>query len=278
MALNKLCCGTTKEKILDGNYWNNRYEENALGWDLGEISPPLKRYIDSLSDKSLRILIPGCGNTYEADYLLQQGFTNVTVIDIAPLLVEKLRRQFEGNASIHIILGDFFLHHGTYDLILEQTFFCALPPSMRTHYMANMHALLSPEGMVCGVLFNRMFDEGPPFGGSAEEYRLLFSGAFELLHLAPCTDSATPRAGSEVWIEFRKINNRSITRFWVNGAGDLGAFLNRIKDMPGIHSAVMNEPHTEVLIVSDRPLSVEQLRSIPPDETTMSLSLIGERS
>jgi hypothetical protein len=44
---------------------------------------PIKNYIDTLKDKDIAILIPGCGNTYEAAYLLEQGFTNVTVIDIA---------------------------------------------------------------------------------------------------------------------------------------------------------------------------------------------------
>jgi hypothetical protein len=48
------------------------------------VSPPIKAYIDTLKNKDIAILIPGCGNTYEAAYLLlEQGFTNVTVIDIA---------------------------------------------------------------------------------------------------------------------------------------------------------------------------------------------------
>jgi hypothetical protein len=71
-------------------FWNNRYDTADTGWDLGQVSPPLKAYIDQLENKNLRILIPGCGNTYEAEYLLQQGFEDVTVIDIAPTLVASL--------------------------------------------------------------------------------------------------------------------------------------------------------------------------------------------
>jgi 16S rRNA A1518/A1519 N6-dimethyltransferase RsmA/KsgA/DIM1 with predicted DNA glycosylase/AP lyase activity len=52
-------------------------------------------------------LIPGCGNTYEAEYLLQEGFTNITVIDIAPTLVESLKQKFADNSSIKIIQADF---------------------------------------------------------------------------------------------------------------------------------------------------------------------------
>jgi hypothetical protein len=58
--------------FLSKDYWNNRYEADEIGWDLKIISPPLKAYIDQLTDKNIRILIPGCGSGYEAEYLLKQ--------------------------------------------------------------------------------------------------------------------------------------------------------------------------------------------------------------
>jgi 2-keto-3-deoxy-6-phosphogluconate aldolase len=70
-------------EILDEQYWNNRYINNETGWDLRQVSPPLKAYFDQLENKNSSILIPGCGNAYEAIYLAEQGFTNITVIDIA---------------------------------------------------------------------------------------------------------------------------------------------------------------------------------------------------
>jgi len=106
---------------LGENFWNEQYKANNTAWDLGQVSPPIKAYIDQLSNKDLRILIPGCGNSYEAEYLMEKGFTNVTVIDIAPELVERLKSKFRSNLNIRIILGDFFTLKGEYDLILEQT-------------------------------------------------------------------------------------------------------------------------------------------------------------
>jgi hypothetical protein len=88
------------EKNLDANYWDERYRNNSTGWDMGVVSPPLKDYIESLINKDQHILIPGCGNTYEADFLLQKGFTNITVIDIAPSLVHKLKEKYKGNRNI----------------------------------------------------------------------------------------------------------------------------------------------------------------------------------
>ena len=51
------------------NYWTNRYSKAKTGWDIGYPSTPLKTYFDQLENKDLRILIPGAGNAYEAEYL-----------------------------------------------------------------------------------------------------------------------------------------------------------------------------------------------------------------
>ena len=192
-------------KELGQQFWDERYRTNETGWDLGTVSPPLKAYIDQLENKNLRILIPGCGNTYEAEYLLQQGFTNVTLIDIAPTLVNNLKEKFKNNKNIRILLGDFFEHQGKYDLILEQTFFCALNPSLRTQYRDKMLTLLEPGGKLAGLLFNKVFEkEGPPFGGSKEEYEQLFKTGFSLLTFEACYNSVAPRAGWELFIILQK--------------------------------------------------------------------------
>ena len=190
---------------LNGDYWSNRYDDGTAVWDLGEVSPPLRNYINQLEDKNTRILIPGCGNTYEADYLLKQGFTDVTVIDIAPALVAQLKEKYKDNPSIKIILGDFFKYEGEYDLILEQTFFCALDPALRNNYVAKMPELLAPNGKLVGVLFNRRFEEqGPPFGGTKDEYEPMFANEFNFKTFEPCYNSFSKRKDSELFINLVK--------------------------------------------------------------------------
>ena len=190
---------------LDGNYWSNRYNDGTSFWDLGEVSPPLKNYIDQLADKNVSILIPGCGNTYEAEYLLKLGFTDVTVIDIAPVLVSHLKEKYKSNQNIKIILGDFFKHKGEYDLILEQTFFCAINPLLRKDYVAKMQALLAPGGKLVGVLFNRRFEEqGPPFGGTQIEYEPMFAKNFVFKTFEPCYNSFSKRKNSELFVNLVK--------------------------------------------------------------------------
>lgn len=194
----------SNEKRLDQHYWETQYKTNATGWDLGKVSPPIKEYIDTLEDKNISVLIPGCGNTYEAEYLLQLGFTNVTVIDIAPTLVLNLQGKFKNYPNIKIVLGDFFEHKGQYDLVIEQTFFCALPPTMREKYVVEMHKILKDKGLLVGLLFNKTFEGGPPFGGSKAEYELLFNKHFDFLHIDICQNSIKPRANSELFIELQK--------------------------------------------------------------------------
>lgn len=188
-------------QFLSQEYWNNRYLQHQTGWDIGTVSTPLKEYIDQLSDQHISILIPGGGNSYEALYLLEKGFTDVTVIDLAPAVTEKLKHQTESyQPHIKILTGDFFALSGQYDLILEQTFFCAIDPALRQQYVMKMAALLKPTGKLVGVLFNRDFEGGPPFGGTENEYRALFASTFHQIRMEPCYNSIKPRVGSELFV------------------------------------------------------------------------------
>jgi SAM-dependent methyltransferase len=190
---------------LDANFWNQQYIDSNIGWDMGMVSPPLKIIIDSLEDKSAAILIPGCGSAYEAQYLLDQGFTNITLIDIAPALVAKLQKRWEGIPEIKVIEGDFFKLQGQFDIILEQTFFCALDPTLRPAYAAQVAHILAPKGQLKGILFSVEFEkQGPPFGGTIESYEQLFAPYFSY-HFAPCLDSHPRRMGNESWVTLQKI-------------------------------------------------------------------------
>jgi methyl halide transferase len=189
----------------DVNFWNEKYLSGDTRWDLGECSPPLKTYIDRLTNKEWSILIPGAGNAYEASYLNQLGFKSVTIVDIAPAIIAVLRNQFENDPNIHILENDFFDHQGTYDLILEQTFFCALLPERRNKYVQKMAELLKDGGKIAGVLFNKEFNQPhPPFGGNEKECRLLFSPLFEILSLGLCYNSHPARTGNEFFFTMIK--------------------------------------------------------------------------
>ncbi|SHJ32657.1 Thiopurine S-methyltransferase (TPMT) [Arenibacter nanhaiticus] len=191
-------------KNLNKEFWEDRYINQDTGWDIGHISTPLKSYIDQLRDKTIKILIPGAGNGYEAVYLAEQGFCNITVIDIAKPPLEQLRGRLTKTDRATLIEGDFFdLELSDFDLILEQTFFCALDPSLRPAYARKMKQLLKPKGKLAGLLFNfPLTESGPPFGGDQKEYKMLFSKDFTIKILENAYNSIKPRAGKELFFIF----------------------------------------------------------------------------
>jgi SAM-dependent methyltransferase len=194
------CCVTQCDKPLDKDYWQAQWEAGQTGWDIGFPAPAIAAFADSWPEKNASVLIPGCGNAYEAEYLLNTGFTNVTLLDIAPAATERLMKKFENKPQIRILCEDFFLHQGSYDLIIEQTFFCALPPSRRKDYAQKMAELLKPQGVLAGLLFDKQFEQpGPPFGGCPCEYKPIFNPFFNIVKMEPCPNSIEPRKNSEVF-------------------------------------------------------------------------------
>ncbi len=186
-------------------FWTNRYQNNETGWDLGAPSTPLKEYIDQLTNKNVSILIPGAGNAYEAEYLFNKGFKNITVIDISLEPLKNIQKRLPDFPKENLIFRDFFDHNKQYDLILEQTFFCALDPSLREKYVTQMYKLLKPTGKLVGVLFTApLNNEQPPFAATKEEYLTLFGPKFNFKVFDTCYNSIKPREGRELFIDLEK--------------------------------------------------------------------------
>jgi len=199
------CCVTSCEQPLDQQYWNERWELKETKWDTGMPTPAIKTYMRQFHDKHAAILIPGCGNAWEAAFLVNEGFTNITLLDIAPKAVEILREKFADNPQVKVLCEDFFQHKGQYDLMIEQTFFCAILPEQRNAYAEKAAELLRDDGRIIGVLFDRTFDPpGPPFGGCPCEYKPVFESRFIIKVMDTCYNSIPGRIGKEVFINLVK--------------------------------------------------------------------------
>jgi 1,4-dihydroxy-6-naphthoate synthase len=192
------------DDFLTEDYWTSRYVNNMSGWDVGEITPPIKAYVDTIEDKTLTILIPGAGNAYEAEYLHNQGFTNVTICDLSMKPLKNLKERCPSFPDNHLIQGDFFDLDHTFDLIIEQTFFCAINPSLREPYAKKSKSILNPNGQIIGLMFDVVFPfNGPPFGGCMADYKMLFSKYFDNVSMEKCTTSIAPRLGNEIFVNIR---------------------------------------------------------------------------
>ncbi len=190
---------------LDENFWTERYELNESGWDIGKISMPLKSYIDQLSNKNIKILIPGGGNSYEAEYLFKKGFNNVFVVDLSKIPLENIKKRCANFPAAQLLHQNFFELDMTFDLIIEQTFFCALNPSLREKYAKKMHKLLNKNGKLVGLLFDdELNKDHPPFGGCKKEYETYFNPYFEIKLMERAHNSIEKRAGRELFINLVK--------------------------------------------------------------------------
>lgn len=191
--------------MLDKDYWSNRYKTNAAGWDIGYASPALIEYTKQYPTNN-KILIPGAGNGHESLALAEFGYHNITVCDLSPIPLASIKKK-DTSKSIKTIEDDFFKLEGCYDLILEQTFFCALDPILRIDYAKKMQELLGNGGRLAGVLFAEEFDrKGPPFGAKYEDYISIFNPYFDILTLEECYNSIPARLGNELFFEVKKKN------------------------------------------------------------------------
>ena len=192
---------------LDKAYWDSRYQSNKIGWDIGYISPAIKNWFDTQKNKDLHILIPGAGSGYEVSYAHQLAFKNVFYMDISSEAVTLFKSKNKWFPENRILSENFFdLSMSSYfDVIIEQTFFCAQNPSVRLKYVEKTHNLLRKKGQLIGLLFGINFEKkGPPFGGSMMEYQKLFEPKFDIKKLQICKNSIPERKGNEIWMELTK--------------------------------------------------------------------------
>jgi thiopurine S-methyltransferase len=198
-----------KENSLDNSFWNLRYQNNQTGWDLGEISNPIKKWFDNQENKKINILIPGAGKGHEVKYGFENGFGNIFYMDFSSRAADLFKEICPLFPKDQILTGDFFSLKKPlfFDVIIEQTFFCAIHPVLRPNYVEKTNEILKENGKIIGLLFNREFDtNGPPFGGTEKEYRGLFNSKFNFKKFENSLLSSLPRKEYEFWIELIKKN------------------------------------------------------------------------
>ncbi|MBN1253079.1 MAG: hypothetical protein JXR51_12960 [Bacteroidales bacterium] len=193
------------EKDYNSDYWENKYLNNKTGWDIGYIATPIKEYFDQIEEKSVKILVPGAGNGYEVEYLFNNGFKNVFFLDYSDFATQNFKKRIPSFPDNQIINENFFSHKGNYNIIVELAFFSSIKREIRKNYASKMHDLLSEKGKLIGLLFNHEFENDfPPFGGTAKEYKNLFSPYFNIKSMEIAYNSIKPRANRELFLHLIK--------------------------------------------------------------------------
>jgi trans-aconitate methyltransferase len=167
------------------DFWQQRFENNEIGWDRGSPNPQLSAWLDSGELQPCRIAVPGCGSGWEVAELAGRGF-DVTGIDYTAAAVEKTQALLLAQGlSAQVIQADVltFQPKQKFDAIYEQTCLCAIHPEHWLDYAQQLRHWLRPQGSLW-VLYMQMIRtaaseegviHGPPYHCDINGMRALFA-------------------------------------------------------------------------------------------------------
>ena len=122
--------------------------------------------------------------------------------------LNNIKSRIPSFPSEQLLNKNFFDLNMIFDLILEQTFFCAIEPRLRNDYVIKMNDLLSNKGKLTGLLFNvPLYTERPPFGGSKSEYVKRFDNYFNIRTIESAYNSHESRVDQELFFILEKKTN-----------------------------------------------------------------------
>lgn len=108
--------------------------------------------------------------------------------DISPTAIETCEKDVDPSVeNVKFIEADFFKAElGTFDLIFDYTFFCAITPQMRTVWGKRMTDLIGKDGHLLTIIYPLPRDpehvdaiRGPPFEVTFTAYETVLKGSFE---------------------------------------------------------------------------------------------------
>lgn len=183
-------------------FWESRYRENQMPWDLDEPAPPfvtlLKETLHDLPPGKMAVL--GSGSGHDAALFAQHGF-EVTGFDFATGAVARAQARY-GKIATFVEADIFSLppeYTHTFDYVLEHTCFCAIHPSKRFAYVEAVKRLLKPQGQFLALFWMHQEWGGPPFKTTETEVRSLFEPTFDIQWHISAPNSIERRAGEE-WL------------------------------------------------------------------------------
>ena len=171
--------------------WDERYQNQNTPWNLGTAPPVLLTLLENLQSPPLRVLVPGAGHGHDAIAWARAGH-QVLAVDFAPRALESTT-DLAANAGVTVqtLEADILelqRHHeleNAFDLIWEQTCFCAIPLQRRADYVQSLAWCLRSRGSFRGLFWNHGRTGGPPFDVTPDQIREQFPPVFEVLSLEP---------------------------------------------------------------------------------------------
>lgn len=177
---------------MEPSFWETVWNEGRIGFHEGRPNELLAAHVEALGPKG-RVLVPLCGKAYDLAFLAKRGH-EVIGIELVETAVQAFfdeqgleptrsrRGTFEvySAARITIFQGDFFAATpadiGPITAFYDRAALVALPPQMRSRYVAQLNALAGADRPGLMVTFEYPVGalEGPPFSVPEAELRSHF--------------------------------------------------------------------------------------------------------
>jgi SAM-dependent methyltransferase len=187
-------------------YWTNKYlaTENP-GWNLNGPAEAFKDMLPRLKLPKSRILVLGCGEGHDAAFFAKAGHV-VTGVDFSAEAIargQKKYAQVDGLSFVHSNIFDLPSDwNHSFDIVIEHTCFCAIPPDQRDELVRLYRRMLHEEGQLMGVFFAMEKRHGPPYGSTEWELRKRTEAHFQYLFWGRLRNSI--RLGRELFVLAKK--------------------------------------------------------------------------
>ncbi len=190
-------------------FWNHIYQtEENPNWNLNEAAEGFKDMLPRLKLPKSRILVLGCGEGHDAALFAEAGHV-VTAVDFSKAALERAKQKY-GHLSEKLTFHESDIFHlpqewnFSFDVVIEHTCFCAVPPHKRNELVRLYRRMLHEEGQLMAVFFAMEKRSGPPFGSTEWEIRKRTEQGFHYLFWGRLRNSLPQRKARELFVLAKK--------------------------------------------------------------------------
>lgn len=195
-------------QIQNPQFWMDVYKsEPNPGWNLNEPAEAFKDMLPRIKLPKSRILVLGCGEGHDAALFAQAGHL-VTAVDFSKDAIARGKQKYGDLTNLSFYESNIF-HlpqewNFSFDVVVEHTCFCAIPPDQRNELVRLYRRMLHEEGQLMGVFFAMEKRSGPPYGSTEWEIRKRTEQGFHYLFWGRLRNSLPSRLGRELFVLAKK--------------------------------------------------------------------------
>lgn len=203
---------------MEPDFWHERWNEGRINFHQQNVNSRLQSLWPSIGvAEGGAVLVPLSGKSLDMLWLAEQGH-RVVGVELSELAVNAFfsennipftvtdhgnLQEFTGlehGQNLRVFVGDIFsltrTETGPLDGYFDRAALIALPPEMRSRYVAKLADLLPAQarGLLISLIYDPSKMQGPPFSITDNEVKSLYKGTFSLQEVAQ--SSGPERLGS----------------------------------------------------------------------------------